>query len=83
VINLQWIVEVVLGLLVIGAVFGLLLFLVNYVARTFPGPTMDAAARIAKLLIVVLFVLVLIALLIGLVSGGGPVFRWGPNPVFR
>lgn len=79
-IDLQLVVQAVLYILIAGAVFGLLFFLVDYISRQFPSEIMTMFAKIAKVLLVVLAILVLIGLLISLV--GGPsvsgLFRWGP-----
>ncbi len=77
VVDLQQIVGIVLYVLVVGAVFGLLLFLVDYIGRQFPGEVMSIFVRVAKVILVVLAVLVVIGILIGL-AGGQPMFRWGP-----
>ncbi len=78
-IDLQHVVGIVIYLLIAGAVFGLLIFLVDYIAKQFPSETMGMFAKVAKILIVVLAVLILIGLLISLI-GGQPVFRWGQAP---
>ena len=76
-INLQEVVGVVLLLLIAGAVFGLLFWLVSYVGGVFPGEGGQLFVRVAKVVLVVLTVLFLIGILISLV-GGPPMFRWGP-----
>ena len=75
-IDLQQVVGIVLYILIVGAVFGLLIFLVDYIGRQFPGETMGLFVRLAKIILVVLAVLVAIGILIGL-AGGQPMFRWG------
>ena len=75
-IDLQGVVYIVLYLLVAGAIFGLLIFLIDYVAKQFPSEPMALCAKVAKVIVVVLGVLILIALLISLL-GGPPMFRWG------
>lgn len=75
--NLQDAVLVVVYLLIAGAVFGLLFFLINYVSRQFPE--MAPFAKFAKIILVVMIVLTMIGFLIGLISGQ-PLFRWGPGP---
>jgi hypothetical protein len=81
-IDLQYVVTVVLYLLVAGAVFGLLLFLIDYVARQFPSEPMSLFAKFARVALIVIAVVVLIFVLISMVNGG-PVFRWGPPPTAR
>ena len=76
-INLQTVVMIVLYLLGAGLVFGLLFFLINYIAGQFPGEGMNLFAKFARILLIVLAVLVVIGLIIQMVGGGGPVFRWG------
>ncbi len=76
-IDLSTVVWVVVYLLVAGAVFGLLFFLINYIAKQFPGPAMDLFAKVARILLIVLAVLVLIGLLVSFISGQ-PLIRWGP-----
>jgi hypothetical protein len=68
-IDLSSIVHVVLYLLGAGAVFGLLFFLIDYIARRFPGEPMAMFANVAKILLVVLAVLVLIGIIISLMGG--------------
>ncbi len=75
-IDLATVVWVVLYLLVAGAVFALLLFLINYVAAQFPGEGMNLFAKAARIFLIVLAVLVLIGLLISFISGQ-PLIRWG------
>ncbi len=77
VIDLQNVVGIVLYILCVGAVFGLLFFLVDYIGRQFPGEIMTLFVKVAKIILVVLAVLVVIGILIGL-AGGQPLFRWGP-----
>ena len=71
-LSIQTVVYVVLFLLGAGAVFGLLLWLVQYLEKEFPGfGLFFKAARIA---LVVLAVLVLIGLICHLM--GAPVVVW-------
>lgn len=79
-IDLQVIVGVVLYIVIAGAVFGLLFFLVDYIAKQFPSEVMVLFAKVAKIILIVLAVLVVIGILVGLV-GGKPMFRWGPTAV--
>jgi hypothetical protein len=79
VIDLQQVVSVVLMLLIAGAVFGLLFWLVTYVgAQLGEGGVLFVKA--AKVVLVVLAVLFLIGVLLSL-AGGAPAFRWGPGRV--
>ncbi len=78
-IDLSTAVWVVLYLLIAGAVFGLLFFLINYIAAQFPGEAMNLFAKVARIFLIVLAVLVLIGLLVGFVTGKS-LFRWGPGP---
>ncbi len=75
-VDLQQVVGIVLYILVVGAVFGLLFFLVNYVGGMFPGEGSALFVKLAKLVLIVLAVLVVIGILLGMV-GGQPMFRWG------
>jgi peptidoglycan biosynthesis protein MviN/MurJ (putative lipid II flippase) len=81
-INLQEVVGIVLLLIVAGAVFGLLFWLVTYIGALFPGPGGQLFIKIAKVVLVVLAVVFAIAVLLSLI-GEGPVFRWGPAPLAR
>ncbi len=74
-IDLATVVWVVLYLLVAGAVFALLFFLINYIASQFPGEAMNLFAKAARIILIVLAVLVLIGLLLSFVTGQ-PIFRW-------
>lgn len=78
-IDLSNVVWVVVYLLIAGAVFGLLFFLINYIASQFPSEPMNLFAKIARILLVVLAVLVLIGVLVSLI-GGTPLFYWGNGP---
>jgi hypothetical protein len=78
VVDLQLVVYAVVFLLVCGAVFGLLLWLIDYVSRAFPSEPMALFAKVARVALVVLAVLLLIAMLLQL-AGLGPIFRWGPR----
>lgn len=82
VIDLQHVVGVVLLLLIAGAVFGLLFYLVNYVGGMFPGEGGQIFVKFAKIILVVLAVLFMIGILLSLV-GAGPNFQWGAAPVVR
>jgi hypothetical protein len=79
-VNLQSVVWVVLYLIIAGAVFGLLLWLTSYVERQFPGEGMALFAKVARILLVVLAVLLVIGVLVSMVSGT-PLFYWGSPPV--
>lgn len=79
-VDLQSVVYIVLYLLVAGLVFGLLFFLIDYIARQFPSEPMALCAKIAKVILVVLGILVLIGFLLQLL-GGPALFRWGPPTV--
>jgi hypothetical protein len=72
VISIQAVVYVVLFLLGAGAIFGLLLYLVQYLEREFPG--FGLFFRAARIALVVLAVLVLIGLVLHLM--GAPVVMW-------
>jgi hypothetical protein len=72
VISIQTVVYVVLFLLGAGAIFGLLLYLVQYLEREFPG--FGLFFRAARIALVVLAVLVLIGLVLHLM--GAPVVMW-------
>lgn len=74
-IDISTVVWVVVYLLVCGAVFGLLFFLINYVASQFPGPGMDLFAKAARIILIVLAVLVLIGLLVSFATGT-PIVRF-------
>jgi heme/copper-type cytochrome/quinol oxidase subunit 2 len=78
-ISLHDVVWIVIGLLVAGAVFALLFFLINYVERQFPSEGGNLFAKAARVVLVVLAVLVLIGFLIGLISGQ-PIFYWRGAP---
>lgn len=80
-IDLQQVVGIVLLILIAGAVFGLLFWLVNYIGGVI-GEGGAIFVKLAKIVLVVLAVLFAIGILVSLV-GGGPVFRWGPAPVVR
>ncbi len=82
-IDLQQVVGIVLMLIIAGAVFGLLFFLVNYVGGMFPGEGGQLFIKLAKIVLIVLAVLFAITVLISLVGGGGggQMFRWGPAPI--
>lgn len=75
-ISLATVVSLVLYLLLAGAIFGLCIFLINYVAAQFPSEPMSLFAKVAKIILVVLAVLVLIGVLLNL--AGYPVVRLGP-----
>lgn len=79
-IDLQQVVGVVVLLIIAAVVFGLLFWLVNYVGTLFPGEGGVLFLKLAKIVLVVLAVLFAIAILVSLVGGGGPMFRWGPHP---
>ena len=74
-ISLTSVVWIILYLLVAAAIFGLLLYLINYVGSQFPGG--EPFIKVARIILVVLGVLVLIGLLLSLISGQ-PLFRIGP-----
>ncbi len=71
-ISLSGVVSIVVYLLIAGAVFGLLFFLIDYVAGQFPS--MAPFASVAKIILVILMVLVLIGFLLSLISER-PLFR--------
>jgi hypothetical protein len=75
-IDLQQVVYIVLYILIAGAIFGLLLFLVDYIGKQFPSELMTLFVKIAKVILVVLAILVVIGILLNVV-GGQPIFRWG------
>jgi uncharacterized membrane protein YGL010W len=70
-ISIEAAVSIVITLIVLGLVFGLLLFLVNYCAAQFP--TMQPFAGVARVVLMILAVLVLIGLILNF--AGHPVFR--------
>jgi hypothetical protein len=76
------VVVIVLYILIAGAIFGLLFFLIEYIGRQFPSEIMSWFMKLAKVVLVVLAILVIIALLLSLVGGPnvGNLFRWGPKP---
>ena len=78
-IDLQSVIYIVVYLLIAGAVFGLLLFLINYIATQFPSEPMALFAKVARIILVVLAVLVLIGFLASLMSGS-PLFYWHDAP---
>ncbi len=82
VIDLQHVVGVILMLLIAGAVFGLLFYLISYVGGMFPGEGGDIFVKFAKIILVVLAVLFVIGILLSLV-GQGPNFQWGVAPGVR
>ena len=71
-ISLAGAVTFIVYLLIAGLVFGLLYYLICYCEKEFPG--IPLFFKIARLALVFLAVLVLIALLISVV-GGTPLFR--------
>ena len=77
-IDLQLVVSVVLTLIIAGAVFALLMYLIDYVARQFPSEPMNLFAKVAKVILVVLAILLIIGILISLASGR-PLVRWGEH----
>jgi hypothetical protein len=68
--DLSFVVWLVVYLLVAGAVFGLLFFLIDYVTRQFPSEPMQLFGKVAKVGLVILAVLVLIGILVSTISGG-------------
>lgn len=78
-IDLATVVWLVVYLLIAGAVFGLLIFLINYVASQFPSEPMNLFAKVARIALVVLAVLILIGVLVSIVSGT-PLFYWQTPP---
>jgi hypothetical protein len=77
--DLSFLVEIVVYLLIAGVIFGLFFFLIDYVARKFPSEPMQLFANVAKVILVVVAVLALIGILLSAVPGG-PTFRWGNSP---
>ena len=71
-ISISAAVTLIVYLLIVGMVFGLLLFLINYTAREFP--TVAPFAGAARVILMILAVLVLIGILLSLV-GSAPIFR--------
>jgi hypothetical protein len=73
-ISLGGLVSVVVALLVLGLVVALLIWLVDYVSGQFPSAA--PFAKVAKIIVVVVAVLLLIGIILNL-SGmtSGPVFR--------
>ena len=67
--NVVWAVIYLLGC---GLIFALLFFLINYVAKQFPG--IEPFAKFARILLVVLMVLVLIGFVLSMM--GHPILRW-------
>jgi hypothetical protein len=71
-------VVVIFTLLVYGAIFALLWFIVNYVIQNAPIP--DPFSRWIRILLMVIAVFVVIDILLQLVGGGGflrvPLLRW-------
>lgn len=70
-ISISTVVSVVVFILIAGAVFALLAYLIDYVGRKYPR--MEPFTRAAHVVLVVLGVLVLIGVLLSL--AGYPVFR--------
>lgn len=70
-ISIEMVVHLILYIIVAGAIFGLLWFLIGYVG--IPEPF----NRFARVALMVLAVLVLIGVLLSLI-GGRPLIRWGP-----
>ncbi len=70
-ISLSTLVSFVVYLLVVGLVLGLLVFLIDYVAGNFP--VLSPFAKVAKVIVVVVGVLILIGMLLNI--GGVPVVR--------
>lgn len=71
-ISISAAVGIIVYLLIAGVIFGLLLFLINYVSGQFPS--MAPFAGIARIILMVLAVLVLIGFLLSLISEK-PLFR--------
>jgi hypothetical protein len=71
-ISIEGVVQVILYLLGAGIVFGLLLYLINYVGGQFPGA--GPFVKIARIILVVLAVLVLIGVVMALM--GHPLVRF-------
>ncbi len=71
VISIESVVAFVLYILAVGVIFGLLMWLINYVEAQFP--TMAPFAKFARIALVILAVLVLIGVILSLV--GHPIVR--------
>ncbi len=75
-ISLREVVYVVVWLLAAGLIFGLLFWLADYFASQFPNlQPVQLAAKLVKVALVILGVLMLIGFLVSLV-GGPPLMRW-------
>lgn len=61
-ISIETVVKLVLYLLGAGIIFGLLLYLINYVSSQFPG--MEPFAKVARIVLVVMAVLILIGVVL-------------------
>ncbi len=71
VISLAGVVQVIVYLLVAACVFGLLLYLINYVGSQFAGA--EPFVKVARIVLVVMAVLVLIGLLLSFTGAIPPV----------
>ena len=73
-VDLRTVVNVVLYLIVVMAVFGLLFYAIEYIGRNWGGEGGQVFVKFARTVLVVLGVFVCIGLLMALV--GQPLFRW-------
>jgi hypothetical protein len=71
IISIEGVVWFIIYLLGCGAIFGLLLYLVNYVEQNFP--MMQPFAKFARIALVVLAILVLIGIILAVM--GHPIVR--------
>ena len=76
-IDLQLVVMVIVYLIVAAIIFGLLYWLIGFIAQKVPG--VQPFVWIAYVVLAVAAVLICIGLLLSFV-GGKPMFRWGPVP---
>ncbi len=64
VLSLETVVELVVFLIIAGAVLGLLYYLIYFVESQFPSPPMALFCKVARVALVILAVLVLIGMLL-------------------
>lgn len=74
--SIETVIMVVLFLLGCGAIFGLLLFLINYCEKEFP--IVAPFARFARIFLMIAVVLILIGLILDMM--GHPIIAWRPHP---
>lgn len=83
-IDLSTVLTVFLHFLACLVVFGGLYFILEFIARKFPGNEMVAMfVKFGEIFLVIAGVLVAIFILVAILVGGGnqPLFRWGSAPL--